>query len=96
MGPNFAYRSFCPSWNLVGECRPQTLHLFCFRSLQSVESVQAGLLTGHSLHAVEGAGQAVGQADSVRQSTLSDIDGPVGAGVLLDLGIISHYPNKSG
>ena len=25
MGPNFAYRSFCPSWNLVGECLPQTL-----------------------------------------------------------------------
>lgn len=22
MGPNFAYRSFCPSWNLVGECLP--------------------------------------------------------------------------
>ena len=25
MGPNFAYRSICPSWNLVGECLPQTL-----------------------------------------------------------------------
>ena len=31
MGPNFAYRSICPSWNLVGERLPQTLHLFCFR-----------------------------------------------------------------
>ena len=25
MGPNFAICSFCPSWNLVGECLPQTL-----------------------------------------------------------------------
>ena len=31
MGPNFAICSICPSWNLVGECLPQTLHLFCFR-----------------------------------------------------------------
>jgi len=23
--PNFAYRSFCPCGNLVGECLPQTL-----------------------------------------------------------------------
>jgi len=30
MGPNFAIRSFCPLWNLVWECLPQTLHLFCF------------------------------------------------------------------
>ena len=25
MGSNFANCSFCPSWNLVGECLPQTL-----------------------------------------------------------------------
>ena len=31
MGPNFTICSICPSWNLVGECLPQTLHLFCFR-----------------------------------------------------------------
>ena len=31
MGPNFAICSICLSWNLVGECLPQTLHLFCFR-----------------------------------------------------------------
>ena len=57
-------------------------------SLQHVEGIQAGLFTGHSLDAVEVAGQAVSQASV--QSALADSDGPVGAGVTLAGSIIAQ------
>ena len=53
-----------------------------------VQSVQASLLTGDSLDAVEIAHQIIVQADV--QSALGNVDGPVSAGVLLDLGVIAQ------
>ena len=53
-----------------------------------VQSVQASLLTGDSLNAVEVAHQIIVQADV--QSALGNVDGPVSAGVLLDLGVIAQ------
>ena len=57
-------------------------------SIQSVESIQAGLFTGQSLGANESVNQTVVQADV--QSTLGNLDGPVSAGVALDGSVIAQ------
>jgi len=40
--PNFAYRSFCPCGNLVGECLPQTL-LWRLKPLEKFPQILFGL-----------------------------------------------------
>ena len=40
--PNFAYRSFCPCGNLVGECLPQTL-LWRLKPLEKFSQILFGL-----------------------------------------------------